>query len=192
PLSNTEDSYTFDHGNPGDPRFDEVAQAAFGGAGQTNDAAILEFSFTVDDPGVQSISFDLIFGSEEFPEFIDSSFVDIAAVLVNDVNYGLFDGDAERPLSVIGANIDDGNLLDNGTGYPNTTWPYGSVYDIEYNGISPRLTINIPLDGSEVYDVRIGVADTGDHILDSGLFVSNFSTSTFDYGGLQVQVEANP
>nr|WP_298059756.1 choice-of-anchor L domain-containing protein [uncultured Halomonas sp.] len=192
PLSNTESSYTVGHGTPGDSQFNAIAQAAFGGAGTTQDAAILEFSFTVDDPSVQSISFDLIFGSEEFPQFIDSSFVDIAAVLVNDINYGLFDGNEERPLSVIGANIEDGNLLDNGTGYPNTSYPHDTVYDIEYNGISPRLTINIPLDGSDVYDVRIGVADTGDTSLDSGLFVSNFQTSTSGAGGLLVNVTASP
>ncbi|MCG5526661.1 choice-of-anchor L domain-containing protein, partial [Ectothiorhodospira haloalkaliphila] len=81
-----------------------------------------------------------------------------------------------------------GNSVDSGSFYDNMN----DQYAIEYNGISPRLTINVPLDGSDVYDVRIGVADTGDHALDSGLFVSNFSTSTFDYGGLQVQVEANP
>ncbi|HAA44633.1 MAG: hemolysin-type calcium-binding protein [Halomonas sp. 54_146] len=192
PLSNTESSYTVGHGTPGDSQFNAIAQAAFGGAGTTRDAAILEFSFTVDDPSVQSISFDLIFGSEEFPQFIDSNYVDIAAVLVNDINYGLFDGNEERPLSVIGANIEDGNLLDNGTGYPNDSWPYDTVYDIEYNGISPRLTINIPLDGSDVYDVRIGVADTGDTSLDSGLFVSNFQTSTSGAGGLLVNVTASP
>lgn len=192
PLSNTDKTYTVVNDMPGDPQFDAIAQTAFGGAGSTNDASILEFSFNVDDPNVQTISFDLIFGSEEFPVYIDSSFVDIAAVLVNDVNYGLFDGNEERPLSVIGANIDDGNLLDNGTGYPSTSYLYDTVYDIEYNGISPRLTINVPLDGSDVYDVRIGVADTDDFSLDSGLFVSNFKTSTSSAGGLLVNVTADP
>lgn len=192
PLSNTQTKYSIDHGRPGDAELDAIAQAAFGGAGSTQDAAILEFSFTVDDTSIQSISFDLIFGSEEFPEYIDSSFVDIAAVLVNGVNYGLFDGDEERPLSVIGANVDDGNLLNNDTGYPFNTPSYATVFDIEYNGISPRLTINVPLDGSEVYDVRLGIADTGDGILDSGLFVSNFQTSTSSAGGLLVNVTASP
>lgn len=193
-LENTQAGYTQYHDDSGDAQFDMLAQEAFSGAGSTTDISILEFSFTVSDPDLKSISLDLIFGSEEFPNFIDSSYVDIAAVLVNDVNYGLFDGDPEKPLSVVGNNVDSGSLLDNGTGYSTgeQNYPFDTLYDIEYNGISPRLTVNIPLDGSAVYDVRIGVADTGDRALDSGLFVSNFSTGTSGAGGLLVNVEADP
>ncbi|MCG5526528.1 choice-of-anchor L domain-containing protein, partial [Ectothiorhodospira haloalkaliphila] len=135
PLENTSNSYTKAHYTPGDSQFDLLAQEAFGGAGTTNDAAILEFQFTVDDPTIQSVSLDLIFGSEEYPNFIDSSYVDIAAVLVNDVNYGLFEGDPEQPLSVVGNSVESGSFYDN----------MNDQYAIEYNGISPRLTINIPL-----------------------------------------------
>ncbi|MCG5526421.1 S1 family peptidase, partial [Ectothiorhodospira haloalkaliphila] len=54
PLSNTSDSYTVEHYTSGDSQFDALAQEAFGGAGTTNDAAILEFQFTVDDPAIKS------------------------------------------------------------------------------------------------------------------------------------------
>ena len=49
------------------------------------------------------IAFDMVFGSEEFPEWVDQ-FVDCAIVVVNGVNYALFDHEPLSPLSVIGSN----------------------------------------------------------------------------------------
>lgn len=175
--------------NTGDDRLTAIAQEAFGGAGSTHDAAILAFDFSVTDPGIQSISFDLAFGSEEFPAFIDSSFVDIAEISVNGKNYAYMDGDVEKPLSIVGATTEDGRFIDN-------TRAEGAASDtplsIEYNGMTPRLTISIPLDETQThYSVRLGIADTGDHVYDSGLFLSNFQTLTSDYEGTLVNVEAD-
>lgn len=180
-LENTEGGYTIILGEPGDAELDQLAQDAFEFAGMTYDASILEFSFTVTDPGVQSISFDLLFGSEEFPEFIDSTFVDIASVIVNGQNYAFLDGDPNKPLSIVGATVDDGRFIDNTQG----------ILPIEYNGMTPRLTVTVPLDDdTTTYDVRLAVADTGDEILDSGLFISNFQTLGTDFGGTYVNVQA--
>lgn len=181
PLENTELDYSVPHFAPGDSELDALAQEAFSFAGATYDAAILEFSFTVTDPGVQSISFDLLFGSEEFPEFVDSDFVDIAAVIVNGQNYAYLDGDPDKPLSIVGATVDDGRFIDNTQG----------ILPIEYNGMTPRLTVTVPLDGNTTtYDVRLAVADTGDDVLDSGLFISNFQTLGTGFGGTYVNVQA--
>lgn len=186
-LENLDSSHSKSNNTEGDLEFDTLAKDAFNYAGTTYDASILEFSFTVDNPEIKSVSFDVIFGSEEFPNYIDSSYVDIAAVLVNGVNYGLFDGDPEKPLSIIGNSVGSGSFYDNGTGNSSN-----SSYSIEYNGISPLMTVKIPLDGSDIYSVRLGVADTGDRILDSGLFISNFSSNTSAAGGLLVNVAASP
>ncbi|WP_029762144.1 choice-of-anchor L domain-containing protein, partial [Ectothiorhodospira haloalkaliphila] len=176
PLANTMDNYTGISDTPGDAQFDQIVKAAFPGAGKTYDASILEFSFNVVDPAITSLRFDLIFGSEEYPDYIDTSYVDIAAVIVNDENYALFDGDPARPMSVIGNNVESGTLLDN----------MENQYAIEYNGISPRISIMVPLSHGGEYDVRIGVADTGDEVLDSGLFVSNMTTSATSASGMYV------
>lgn len=187
PLQNTSSNYTRVNNTLGDSQLDSLAKQAFGGAGETQDAAILEFSFTAQDPSVKAVSFELMFGSDEFPEFVDSNFVDIAALTVNGKNYALFDGDPEKPLSVIGNNVDSGSLRDNGNGPISGSSPYS----IEYNGISPSMIVNIPLDNSSVYNVRLAIADTGDAAYDSGLFVSNFATSKVGAEGLQVKVVAD-
>lgn len=175
PLANTSPSYGMPWGTPGDPELTSVAQTAFPLALTTGDASILEFSFVRTDPRVQSIQFSVLFGSEEYPNFVNSSFVDIAAITVNGENYALIDGNPELPLSVVGTTVSDGRFLDNTDG----------SLPIEYNGITRRLVIPISLQPDvNRYDVRIGIADTGDLLWDSGLFVSDFKTSSIDFGGL--------
>ncbi|MCX7932630.1 MAG: choice-of-anchor L domain-containing protein [Rhodovarius sp.] len=175
PLSNTASSYSVNLNLPGDEQLRIVALAAFGGAGPTYDANILSFSFTASAPGF--ISFDLMFGSDEYPEYANTSLGDVAAVFVNGVNYALFNGDPAKPLSITTTNLSDFRN--------NSVAPY--PYGIEYDGITPKLTLLAPVVAG-VNTVRIGVADTGDRIYDSGLFIGNFRPSDQQGGGVVVPV----
>jgi hypothetical protein len=65
---------------------------------QSFDATTLSFDFAATDPNATSVSFDIVFGSEEYPEWVDA-FVDSAVVIVNGVNYALFNHDPNAPLS---------------------------------------------------------------------------------------------
>ncbi len=150
----------------GDADIDAVVNTVF--QTQSYDATTLKFDFTVSDPAATSISFDLVFGSEEYPEWVDA-FVDCAVVIVDGVNYALFNKNAHAPLSVISPNLAAGYFQDNATG----------SLPIEYDGVSGRLRIVAPLDLSRgVHTIKIGIADTGDHILDSGLFISGLAAGT--------------
>ncbi|MFN9568324.1 MAG: choice-of-anchor L domain-containing protein [Cyanobacteriota bacterium] len=132
------------------------------------DATTLAFSFSVNDPLATSVSFDLVFGSDEYPEWVDA-FVDCGIVIVDGVNYALFNNDPLHPLSVISPNLSAGYFQDNA----------GNVIPIEYDGVSGRLRIVAPLKaGQTTHTIKIGIADTGDHILDSGLFIANLSAGT--------------
>ena len=132
------------------------------------DATTLAFAFSVNDPKATSVSFDLVFGSDEYPEWVDA-FVDCGIVIVDGVNYALFNNDPLHPLSVISPNLSAGYFQDNG----------GNVLPIEYDGVSGRLRIVAPLKaGQTSHSIKIGIADTGDHILDSGLFIANLSAGT--------------
>lgn len=150
----------------GDADIDAVVNTVF--QTQSYDATTLKFDFTVSDPAATSISFDLVFGSEEYPEWVDA-FVDCAVVIVDGVNYALFNKNASAPLSVISPNLAAGYFQDNASG----------AIPIEYDGVSGRLRIVAPLNLSRsVHTIKIGIADTGDHILDSGLFISGLSAGT--------------
>ena len=109
PLSNTQDGYTADNGLPGNPNLTNFAQLAFPGAGESHDATVLTLIFNVTSPGVRSIKFDVAFGSDEYPEFSNSSYVDIAAVWTGNGagarNYAIVNGNPLTPMSVTDANL---------------------------------------------------------------------------------------
>ena len=158
----------------GDADIDAVVNAVF--QTQSYDATTLSFDFTVSDPNATSVSFDLVFGSDEFPEWVDQ-FVDCAVVMVNGVNHALFNHDPLHPLSVVSGNLAAGYFQDNE--HPATALP------IEYDGVSHVLKIVAPIQpGGAVNHLKIGIADTGDHIYDSGLFIANLAAGTIPGSGV--------
>ena len=178
-TENTDDGFSVILSEPGDVRLTDTARDSFPGAGSTNDASIVTFTFDAADLGDSpSISFDLFFGSDEYPEFVNSSFVDIATIYVNGVNYALFNGDPAQPLSIVGPSINtEGNFFNN----------TGSDYDTEYDGFSVLLNVIAPIQ-TGINEVIIAIADTGDSVLDSGLFVGNVAGSNFNVSGSFVEV----
>ena len=154
----------------GDPDINAVVNTVF--QTQSYDATTLRFDFTVADPGATSVSFDLVFGSDEYPEWVDQ-FVDSAVVLVNGVNYALFSHDPMHPLSVVSANLAAGYFIDNAS----------NVLPIEYDGVSHVLKIVAPIQAG-INRIKIGIADTGDHIYDSGVFIANLSAGNIPGSGV--------
>lgn len=101
-TANTSTSFGGDNSLAGNAALDAVVNTVF--QTQSFNATTLTFSFTVTDPTATSVSFDLVFGSEEYPEWVDA-YVDVAVVLVNGVNVALFNHDPNHPLSVISPNL---------------------------------------------------------------------------------------
>ena len=166
------------NGNPinfdnGSTAIDQVVNSVF--QTQSFDATTLSFDFTASEPNATSITFDVVFGSDEYPEWVDL-FVDCAVVLVNGVNYALFNHDPMSPLSVIGSNLNSGYFQDNA----------GNTLQIEYDGVSNLLKIVAPIQ-SGLNHIEIGIADTGDHIYDSGIFISNLSAGSTPGSGVVVE-----
>ena len=172
PTENTSDSFGIEqNGITEDSQLQAVADSAFEESGEVEDVNSLEFSFTVSDPNVESVSFNLVFGSDEFPEFSDSAFVDVGAVFINGQNVGLFNNDPNQPLSIISENLNAGNFQANDD----------LQIPLEYDGVSSVLSVVAPVEQGE-NTIRFAIADTGDGIYDSGLFIANFATSGADTG----------
>ena len=162
----------------GDTDINAVVASVF--SSYSYDATTLSFDFTATDPTATSVSFDIVFGSDEYPEWVDQ-YVDCAIVMVNGVNYALFNHDPNHPLSVVSSNLAAGyfqnNAVDPVTGL--------SFLPIEYDGVSHVLKIVAPIKGGgEINHIKIGIADTGDHIYDSGIFLANFSAGNIPGSGL--------
>jgi len=191
PLTNTQSDFTGTASGQGDAGLDALLDTHFnsipGGIGDciecgdggfnhvTRDSTVLAFDFTVDS-GANAVSMDFIFGTEEFPEYIDS-YPEIAAIFVDGVNYaGFADGSI---LTLTSDTVDSGNYYDNDT----RDAAGNTALDIEYDGVSGPLSVLGLLDPTlDVHTIKIAVSDTNDAILDTGLFVANMQSLTF--GGI--------
>ena len=190
-TANTVGYFGANNALPGDPMLDAVVNTVFPTI--SLDATTLSFDFTVTDPTITSVSFNVVFGSDEFPEWVNQ-FVDIAAVWVNGQDYAYFNNDPKAPLSVIGSNLASNYFIDN-TG--NLTTPsFGGVarpgvasrLPIEYDGVSAPLTITAPVHQG-VNTLKIGIADTRDHIYDSGIIISNMQGGAIPLTGITRDVD---
>jgi hypothetical protein len=163
------------NGAAGDADINAVVNTVF--QTQSYDATTLAFNFKTDVTSTAtSITFDLVMGSDEYPEWVNS-FVDSAVVIVNGVNYALFNHNANNPLSVVSQNLAAGYFQNNA----NQSLP------IQYDGVSQVLKIVAPINAGGVLNhIKIGVADTGDHIYDTGLFIANLSAGNAPGSGIVV------
>ncbi|MBW4972845.1 choice-of-anchor L domain-containing protein [Roseovarius mucosus] len=185
---NTSASFSEVLDEPGDADLDEAARDAFSGAGRTNDASVITFTFDATDIGdAPAVSFDLFFGSDEFPEFVNSQFVDIAAVFVNGQNFALFNNDPGQPLSIVGESINTPGNFFNNNGVNDPTNLFTGQFDTEYDGFSRLITVIAPVQAG-LNEIKIGIADTGDFVFDSGLFIGNMQASNFNSSGSFVNV----
>lgn len=173
-LTNTVQDFGLDNAMPGDPDLDAVVNSVF--ATSSYDASSIAFNFTVTDPAITGISFKVVFGTDEYPEWVDQ-FVDIGVVIVNGTNVAYFNNDPAAPLSVIGSNLASGYFVDNGDGH----------LPIEYDGVSNVLTVFAPVQQG-LNTFKIGIADTGDHILDSGIIISGLTATTIPVSGVALDV----
>jgi len=179
PETNSSEGYSLSfESSTTDEQLGDAVKAGFEGAGDVQDVTLLEFTFQVADPSMRGVQLEVVFASDEYPEYVDSSFVDIGAVFVNGQNYALFSGQPNRPLSIIAPNIAAGGFADNADGH----------VQIEYDGISTRLIVAAPVHaGSNV--IKIAVGDTGDSILDSGIFVANMKAVPFVGSGIATPID---
>jgi len=146
----------------------------------TNDAAILEFDFF---PLSDTIRFRYVFGSEEYPEWVGSNYNDVFGFFVTGPN----------PL---GGNYTNRNIAL----IPGTTIPVAinnihsgsySQYYINNQGIGGQ---TIVFDGFTTvleawllvtpcvnYHIKIAIADAGDYVYDSAVFLeaNSFGTNAF-------------
>ena len=142
----------------------------------TNDGAVLEFDFI---PLATPISFSYIFGSEEYPEWVGSSFNDAFAFFVsgpnpaggnyNNVNIALI---PNTSLPVTINNI-------NQSSYPqyyidNNNSSIQPVFD----GLTTELIAQLDVIPCQQYHIKICIADAGDQAYDSGVFIKSNSFST--------------
>jgi hypothetical protein len=127
----------------------------------SHDAAVVTVNFTLAAP--MAVAFDFVFGSVEFPNFVNS-FTDAAYVFL-DGNQITFDKNG-NPVQVGTSFANSLTTADTNTAFAN---PHGLIGPLETN--SGNLTAG-------AHTIKFEVADTNDGILDSAIFLTDFRTTT--------------
>lgn len=157
-------------GGAGDPDLDALIDQS------TNDAAVLTFDFQTTSG---DLFFNYVFASEEYNEYVDSSFNDVFAFFVDGENIAKApDG---QTVSINNVNCGDTYTAGSGPncGSFNNNDPDdgGPFYDIEYDGFTDKLVASVLNLGPETHQMKIAIADAGDSILDSAVFLEGGSFS---------------
>lgn len=149
-----------------------------GGTGSFN-AAILEFDFV---PSSDTVSFDFVFGSEEYMEFVDAGVSDAFGFFLSGPGIaGPYSNSAINIALVPGTNtpitIDSLNAGDNGAYYVDNETPPGNL--LQYDGHTTVLTAIGAVQCNQLYHIKIAICDMGDGVWDSGVFLKagSFSSS---------------
>jgi len=144
--------------------------------GQTFNAAILEFDFETCSDTVQ---FNYVFASEEYPEYVNENVNDIFAFFIS--GPGIPGGTQNIAVLPNGGgvvaidNIHPSGVNVSGVSYPpvnpqyyvdNTNGP-----TIQYDGFTKKLTAYAVVQCNTVYHLKMAIADVGDGVWDSGIFL---------------------
>lgn len=160
-----------------------LLDAASGGI--TYDASVFTFDF---EASTTQVSFTYVFASEEYPEFV-CSFNDVFGFFVSGPGYTGDVNIATVPGTTDVVSID--NVNNNGALCP----PFYPAYyvdntggtAIEYDGYTVPLTATIDTEPCQTYQITIAVADVGDGIYDSAVFLQAQSFSA----GVNVDIAAS-
>lgn len=162
---------------PGDHDLDSVA------GNNTADAAILEFVFY---PNTDEIAFDYFFASEEYPEFVNHGVNDVFVFFISGPGYDHPTNIAKLPTTGEPITVDHVNQLKNTSFYvPNKLWGYELdqytieeaelAYGFEFDGMTTMLEARAKVVPYQPYKLKIAIADVGDNVYDSSVFLRSKS-----------------
>lgn len=132
----------------------------------TYDAAVLEINFI---PEGDTVEFNYVFGSEEYPEFVDSGYNDVFAFFVNGTNQATIEGeDGETFVSIdnINANKNSSFFRDNDY-VPGEESPIYTGLD----GLTTVLGFEADVTAGEENTLKLAIADVGDSAYDSAVMI---------------------
>lgn len=164
-------------------------------SGQTTyDATGIEFDFS---PTIPQVTFNYVFASEEYPEYVCASFNDVFGFFVNGPGItGGFSNGSENIAWIPGTSIPVGiNTVNPGVpgqfGGPNCgpkgSLSYSQYYvdntggqELQYDGWTTVFQAVANVQVCESYHIKLVVADAGDSIFDSAVFLE---ANSFNAGG---------
>ncbi len=158
----------------------------------TFNAAILEFDFV---PNSDTVRFRYVFGSEEYPEFVNAGFNDVFAFFISGPGFGgtynmaTIPGTGGTPVTIdnVNANTNSAYFVDNGDG--SVAPQNGSSFYIQYDGFTVVIEAVAQVQCGETYHLKIAIADVGDGAYDSGIFLE--ANSLVSYSPVEIEADLN-
>ena len=168
------------NGLPGDPDLNLIMAPTL-----SYDATVLEFDFTATS---DTVKFNYVFGSEEYMEFVSTTpggINDGFGFFISGPGIaGPFSGGAQNialvpgtslPVTMFNLNLANNSAyyFDNGNGFGTGTAPDGAT--VQYDGFTVPLQAIAAVQCGQTYHIKLAIADGGDDILDSGVFIEEGS-----------------
>jgi gliding motility-associated-like protein len=153
---------------------------------ESQDACVVELDVFV---ATDELSFEYVFGSEEYPEFINQNYNDIFAFLVSgpgivgDPNLNNAKNIAIIPNTTTPVEINNINHTNNWQYYRNNELGQSIQYDgltSDFLGAKKTLTARTSVVPCNTYHLKLAVADRFDGVYDTGVFVSEIKGGTPD------------
>ncbi|MBS1535883.1 MAG: choice-of-anchor L domain-containing protein, partial [Bacteroidetes bacterium] len=159
-------------------------------AGNTiSSSAILEFDFVA--TGLE-LNFDFVFGSEEYPEYVNSINDSFGFFLSGPGITGPYTGNAKNialipntttPISIDNVNYGQAN---NGVGAQNPAYFFNNLTTglnpnnsatptVEYDGFTKVIRAYSQLQCGGLYHIKLAIGNVSDNLLDSAVFIQNFT-----------------
>ncbi len=159
----------------------------------TNDATVLEFDFV---PTGSTVTFQYVFASEEYNEFVNSEFNDLFGFFLNGQNIAVLPG---TNVSVSINNVNGGKPLGtnpkNPQFYVNNDRQDGSApLNTEMDGLTVVLSVQAAVKSGQTNRLKLAIADASDFFLDSNVFIkaASFTTQPTKQADLQITQSATP
>ncbi len=164
---------------PGDPDLQALS------TNPVQDAAVLEFDFTAQ---ADSITFEYVFSSEEYSDYVGSGFNDVFGFFVSGPgiagtqNIAIIPGTA-LPVTINNVNngystagtVPSGPCMNCAYYNDNTN---GAGATVCYDGLTVVLTARLGISICETYHIKLAVGNVGDGAFDSGVFLKANSFSS--------------
>ncbi len=155
----------------------------------SNDASTLEFDFIAGD---NRMSLKIVFASEEWPEYANTSFTDVFGVFLSGpgifgpfpsplpdgaVNIALIDPIASPPHYISINNINNG-MSNSGPCENCQYYIHNNLQYIQYDAFTTVFEIGSVVIPGETYHIKLSISDIADYAYDSGLFIEAGSLVT--------------
>lgn len=146
------------------------------------DVAILKFDIVTNE---DKIKFNYVFGSEEYHDFVGFQFSDLLSIFIEGpglsapvVNMAKVPG-TTTPVNVSTINRGYSSSCSTGPGVNEQYFIDNCIsLDLQYDGFTTVLEASSPVIPGEQYTVYFTVADLGDGLWDSGLFIGSKSLNS--------------